>query len=49
MTWVSMLGLEKARDLASEYTESALQCIRDIGGENKFLLELAEYMLRRKN
>ena len=49
MTWVSMLGLEKARDLASEYTESALQSIRDIGGENKFLLELAEYMLRRKN
>jgi geranylgeranyl diphosphate synthase type II len=49
MTWVSMLGLEKARALASEYTESALQCIRDIGGENKFLLELAEYMLRRKN
>ena len=49
MAWVSMLGLEKARDLASEYTESALQSIRDIGGENKFLLELAEYMLRRKN
>ena len=49
MTWVSMLGLEKARALACEYTESALQCIREIGGENKFLLELAEYMLRRKN
>ena len=49
MTWVSMFGLEKARALAGDYTESFLQSIRDIGGDNKFLLELAEYMLRREN
>ncbi|MEK9773132.1 MAG: farnesyl diphosphate synthase [Opitutae bacterium] len=49
MTWVKMYGLEKARELASEHTEKALQKIGDIGGDNQFLLELAEYMLRRKN
>ncbi len=49
MTWVTMLGLEKAKTLASEHTEKALGNIRDIGGDNQFLLDLAEYMLRRKS
>jgi geranylgeranyl diphosphate synthase type II len=49
MTWVSMLGLEKARDLATSHTENALGLIEKIGGENEFLLKLADYMLRRKN
>ena len=49
MTWVSMLGLEKARDLATGHTEHALGLIEQIGGENEFLLKLADYMLRRKN
>jgi len=49
MTWVSMLGLEKARDLATSHTEHALGLIEQIGGENEFLLKLADYMLRRKN
>ena len=49
MTWVNMLGLSKARDLAGEHTQQALRSIKNIGGDNQFLLELAEYMLRRKN
>jgi geranylgeranyl pyrophosphate synthase len=49
MTWVKMLGLEKAMELAEEHTHRALGKIENIGGENKFLRELAEYMLRRKN
>ena len=43
-----MLGLSKARDLAGEHTEQALRSIKNIGGDNQFLLELTEYMLRRK-
>ena len=48
MTWVNMLGLSKARDLGGEHTEQALRSIKNIGGDNQFLLELAEYMLRKK-
>ena len=31
-----MLGLEKARDLATSHTENALGLIEKIGGENEF-------------
>jgi len=49
MTWISLLGLEKAQSLAQEYTENAVACIEQIGGDNQFLLDLANHMLRRKN
>ncbi len=49
MTWVRMYGVERAKELAHEHTEDALQKIKGIGGDNDFLLELAEHMLRRKN
>ena len=49
MTWVSMVGSEKARELAEQHTKRALQCIDEIGGDNQFLLDIAHYMLSRKN
>jgi geranylgeranyl pyrophosphate synthase len=49
MTWVRMLGIKQANELAREHTERALRKLKEIGGDNRFLLELAEHMLRRKN
>ena len=49
MTWVRMLGVKQANELAREHTEQALRMIKEIGGDNHFLLKLAEHMLRRKN
>jgi len=49
MTWVRMLGVKQANELACAHTEQALRMIKEIGGDNHFLLKLAEHMLRRKN
>jgi len=49
MTWVNMVGLEKARLLAEEHTECALSTLREVGGDYAFLLDLFSYMLRREN
>ena len=47
MTWVNMVGLEQARELAKEHTDRALKSIEAVGGDNQFLLDLFEYMLCR--
>ena len=47
MTWVNMVGLEQARELAKEHTDRALKSIKAVGGDNQFLLDLFEYMLCR--
>jgi len=49
MTWVVMLGEPRARELAKEHTEEAISTIRQVGGENLFLLQLMEAMLDRAN
>jgi geranylgeranyl pyrophosphate synthase len=49
MTWVAMIGEQKARELAKEHTQKATSTIQQIGGENKFLLELIDAMLNRTN
>jgi len=48
MTWVNMVGLEKARELAKQHTNSALASIAHAGGDNQFLLDLFDYMLCRE-
>ncbi len=48
MTWVALAGIDRARELASQHTERALTAFREIGGENEFLLRLAEHMLVRE-
>lgn len=49
VTWVTLLGEEKARALAAEHTENAKHAIEEVGGNNEFLLELTGFMLERKN
>ncbi len=49
MTWVKMLGVKEARELARMHTEHAVGAVREIGGDNAFLLELMDEMLTRKN
>ena len=47
VTWVGLLGEEKARELAAEHTEDALRKLKGVGGDNDFLLELVRRMLER--
>jgi len=49
ITWVTLKGIEGARQLAEAHTETARQSIIEIGGNNEFLLQLIDYMLARKN
>ena len=47
VTWVGLLGEEKARELATSHTEDALGKLEEVGGDNAFLLELVKRMLDR--
>ena len=49
ITWVTLKGIEEARQLAEAHTEFARQSIVGVGGNNEFLLQLIDYMLTRKN
>ena len=49
VTWVSLYGEDKARELAREQTEKARQILLQAGGDNAFLLELVSYMLERES
>ena len=49
VTWISLYGEEKARELALEQTEKARQILLQAGGNNAFLLELVSYMLERES
>ncbi|MBQ3195848.1 MAG: polyprenyl synthetase family protein [Clostridia bacterium] len=49
-TYVSLYGLEKAKDLAKEYSDRAAATAKKIGGESgQRLLALCEYLLERNN
>lgn len=48
VTWITHVGLEEARKLASEHTDRAVRFVEEIGGENTFLLELLSHMLARR-
>ncbi len=49
VTWVSLYGEDKARELAREQTEKARQILLQAGGNSAFLLELVSYMLERES
>ena len=49
ITWVTLKGIEEARQLAENHTEFARQSIVEVGGNKEFLLQLIDYMLTRKN
>lgn len=49
VTWVALLGQEKARELAAKHTSDAIDKITEVGGDNRFLLELTSQMLDRRS
>jgi geranylgeranyl diphosphate synthase type II len=48
-TYVSIMGLEKSRELVRQLTEHAVNCLRVFGEDTAFLRELALYLAERKN
>ena len=48
MTWVSMLKIDQARELAQQHADRALDLFKQVGGENEFLLQLTDHMLNRQ-
>jgi geranylgeranyl pyrophosphate synthase len=46
-TYVSLHGIEKARQLAHEQTEAAIAALRSLPGDTAFLLQLAQSLLTR--
>ena len=48
-TYVSLLGIEKARELLNTHTELAKENIAVFGEKAQFLLELTEYLIKRDN
>lgn len=48
LTFVDILGLQKAKELAKEYTDNAISCIKNYNN-SKFLCELAKSILNRVN
>ena len=49
VTWVGLLGEQKARELAEKHTRDAINKLTGVGGNNTFVFELANRMLDRKN
>ncbi|MCM1506840.1 MAG: polyprenyl synthetase family protein [Ruminococcus flavefaciens] len=47
-TFVTLYGVEKAKEIADRITSEALECLQNIAN-NSFLTELTEMLLRRKN
>ena len=48
LTFVSLYGVDKAKQLAVNYYNNAINSIKNVSG-NDFLLGLAEYVLQRKS
>ncbi len=48
-TYVTLLGLEKSKELASSLTDEALSCIDYFGKDGEFLRNLAIKLTKRKN
>jgi geranylgeranyl pyrophosphate synthase len=47
VTWIGLLGEEKARALANKHTQDTITRLEEVGGDNAFLLELVRRMLER--
>ena len=47
-TFVSIYGIEKSRNIAKKYTNSAIKALSSFCGDKENLLALTEYLLKRK-
>ena len=48
-TYVSLLGLEKSKELVKEYSKRAKGALSVFGGRAEFLKELTDYLVNRRN
>ncbi|MBQ2662873.1 MAG: polyprenyl synthetase family protein [Clostridia bacterium] len=48
-TYVSILGLEKSKELVKEYSKRAKDALAVFGGRAEFLKELTDYLTNRRN
>lgn len=48
-TYVTLVGLEEAKELVACYTKDAIDLLRSMDRSNAFLMELLEYLINRKN
>lgn len=48
-TFVTLYGLDKSKEMLCTITNEALQCLEKFGRKAEFLIQLAEYLMRRKN
>lgn len=46
-TFVTIYDIDKSRQIAKQYTESALKCLSTFSGDKTRLTELTEYLLKR--
>lgn len=47
-TYVALVGLEKSKELASEYSQKAKKSLEMFGGKAEFLIKLTDYLTKRK-
>lgn len=47
-TYVSVLGIDKAKELLKEYTEKAINILTPYGDKAEFLIQLSDYLCNRK-
>ena len=48
MTYVTLMGLDKAKECAEKYYHSAMMCLNKLPFETEILAELAGYIVKRK-
>ncbi|MDR1017736.1 MAG: polyprenyl synthetase family protein [Lachnospiraceae bacterium] len=49
VTYVTLFGLEKAKEYVNAYSKEAILGLEEMKGKNSFLNELVEYLIDRKN
>ena len=47
-TYVKLVGLEKSKELAKEYSEKAKKSLEMFGEKAEFLINLTDYLIDRK-
>ena len=48
-TYVSLLGIERSKEIVSELTEKAKEAMKGFDGDAEFLIDFADKMEKRKN
>ena len=49
VTYVTIHGMDEARDKVKSLSESAIDTINELKGDGEFLIELVKFLIHRKN